>query len=309
MIPGEGRYPFVDLLKRSNRSPEAAWALLWEGVWNGRYANDTFAAVRRAAWNRFRPDTRGLAGLAGRETGRRPSQRRAGRIERRAAAPFPGNWYRLERPAREDDSLSRDERNRERVRMLLDRHGIVFRELLRREFPALGWAALFRTLRVMELAGETVAGLFFLDLPGPQFMSRESFRLLEGGLDAGKIHWMNAADPASLCGAGLEGLRNPLPSRMVGNHVVYRGTECVVVSRRHGGELEIRVPPDDPDLPRLFGFIEVMLSREFMSLSDVRVRAINGEPARSSAYRPVFESLFDVVDEPRGWVLYAKRRL
>ena len=55
---------------------------------------------------------------------------------------------------REDDLLEIEERKKDRARMLLDRYGIVFRELLQREAPGFRWADVFRPLRLMELSGE-----------------------------------------------------------------------------------------------------------------------------------------------------------
>ncbi|HEY6008632.1 MAG TPA: ATP-dependent helicase, partial [Geobacteraceae bacterium] len=196
-----------------------------------------------------------------------------------------GAWYSLPTEGTGDDPLEREETNKERVRVLLERYGIVFRELLARELPPLQWQRLFRTLRIMELSGELLSGSFFHGIPGLQFISHEAFRMLTQGLPQEQIYWLNAVDPASLCGAGLEGLKDELPPRIPGTHLVYHGTRLVVVSRRFGKELRINVPPDDPRLPDYLAFFRVLVSREFNPRKQISVERINGSPASGSVYR------------------------
>ncbi|MCW0295056.1 hypothetical protein NIL11_26940, partial [Klebsiella pneumoniae] len=96
---------------------------------------------------------------------------------------------------------------------LLDRYGILFREMLSREAAPFGWPSLFRSLRLMELSGEVLAGYFFHGIPGPQFISHQAFRSLQRQLPEDTIFWFNATDPVSLCGRGLDGMRGILPKR------------------------------------------------------------------------------------------------
>ena len=77
-----------------------------------------------------------------------------------------------------DDLLAAEKRKKVRVRLLLDRYGLLFRELLQREAAPFRWAVLFRSLRLMELSGEVQAGRFFHGMPGPQFIAHRAFRLL-----------------------------------------------------------------------------------------------------------------------------------
>ncbi len=85
----------------------------------------------------------------------------------------------LSGPSREEGLLARAEREKERVRLLLDRYGVLFRELLQNELPAFSWGNIFRALRLMELSGEVLTGYFFEGVPGPQFISHEAFRMLQ----------------------------------------------------------------------------------------------------------------------------------
>ncbi len=214
---------------------------------------------------------------------------------------MPGDWYRLASPDSlevERDALEIEELNRERVRQLLQRYGILFRELLVRELSVLGWSSLFRTLRIMELSGEVLAGHFFQGIPGLQFISPAAYRWLREGLPADRIFWLGALDPASACGLALEGLKGRLPPRRVGTHLVYHGTELVVVSRRQGRDLQIDVDPDHPFLRDYFGFLKVLLTRQFDPLHGIAVESINGETAADSPYVVPLAEMFGVSREP-----------
>jgi len=179
------------------------------------------------------------------------------------------------------------------VRVLLDRHGILFRELLLRELPLLRWGRVFRTLRLMELSGEVVAGQFFTGIPGLQFLSHAALRRLQQGLPEDRVFWICAADPASPCGLGLD-LGLDLPRRVPSNHLVFHGRALVLVSERHGGVLDIRVEPDHPRVPDYLGFLRVLLTRPSRPRSSIAVETINGQPAPESPFAAVLRQRFEV---------------
>ena len=117
-----------------------------------------------------------------------------------------------------------------------------------------------------------------------QFISPEAFRFLNEPLPEDSVYWLNAADPASLCGIKLEAVKGLLPSRRPSTHLVYRGSKLVVISRRNGGSLEFLVPPDDLRLPEYLAFLKVLLTREFSPEKIILVDTINGKPALESEY-------------------------
>ncbi|MCX7029916.1 MAG: ATP-dependent helicase, partial [Spirochaetes bacterium] len=199
--------------------------------------------------------------------------------------------------------------NRDRVRQLAARYGVLFRELLENELPALRWSALFRTMRMMELSGELVTGRFFDGIPGPQFALPGIAAELPGPAaradPAGEpVWWVNACDPASLCGATVAGVKETLPSRLPTTHVVYRGSTVVLVSRRRARDLEFRVPADDPSLPRYLAFVRVMVGRDVRASAALHVESINGIPALESPYRPALLS-FGFLEDYRRLVFRA----
>lgn len=306
-----GRYHFSTLLQQTGYNETALTNLLWEGVWRGRIANDSFLPLRQGIENNFKPPqdasgfspSRRLRGRSGHQRG--GYQKAFGQW--RQSRNLPGNWFYLQTPAPTDDPLDLEERNKARVRLLLDRYGILFRELLSREAAPFRWAALFRSLRIMELSGEVLTGYFFHGIPGLQFISPKALRFLQGRLPQEAVYWINAADPASMCGVQLDEIRGKLPRRLPSTHMVYHGTNLVMVSRRHGKQLDFHAPPDDPDMTRYLGPLHHLLMRPFNPLRNITVETINGQPAVSSPYLDVLRVAFETVPDYRKISLYRLR--
>ena len=274
---------------------------IWRRVWAGELSAEGFAVLRQGLSGRFRgalPSASGVPIVPGRRAGRRPR----GSFERwRANRPLETRWFALEAPAAMDP-VEEQELKRERVRQLLDRYGILFRELLERELPLLRWARVFRTLRIMELSGEVLGGYFFESIQGPQFLAADALALLERSSSEQPVFWLNAADPASPCGLRLE-LPN-LPARLPSHHLVFRGHHLVLVSRSRARDLRFFVAPEDPGIGICLGFLNALTRREWRPWNSVRVERINAVPARESPYKPALLS-FGFVEEFRGLMLRA----
>jgi ATP-dependent Lhr-like helicase len=174
---------------------------------------------------------------------------------------------------------------RRRVRQVLERYGVVFKELLTHEIAPLRWSALFRTLRIMELSGEIWSGHFFQGIPGLQFASAKTLRLLNSGLPQEHVFWLNAADPASVCGLGLEPLRGSLPRRIAANYLVYHGIHHVLSVLRNGRTLEVFVEPDHPRLGDYYRIFNDLVNREFNAPAAIKVQTVNDISAARSAYK------------------------
>jgi hypothetical protein len=116
---------------------------------------------------------------------------------------------------------------------------------------------------------------------------------------------MNAADPASPCGLGLE-IGLPLPRRVATSHLAVLDGRVVAVSERGGKALALALGPEHPRLPEVLGFLKAMLTRPVRPLRGVRVETINGEAAATSRYREALASLFHVTRD--GGALRLGRR-
>jgi ATP-dependent Lhr-like helicase len=287
-----GHYDFSALLRHAQLDPVSLAEKLWDGVWQGQVTSDAYIPLRRAVMNKFKvPD------LVPKE--RRPlrrwEHRRAGLTERKERRLFAGNWHLIASPEVSEGILEVEERRKDRARVLLDRYGILFRELLQRELPPLSWSGVFRSLRIMELSGEVIAGYFFEGIPGPQFISPRALRVLQRKLPEDTVYWINAADPASLCGLQLDALKGMLPPRVPSTHLVYRGAKLVMVSKRNGRDLTFHVPPDDPHLPEYMGALHHLLSRQFQPVRRIAIETINEDPAPQSPYVPALRTCFEVM--------------
>lgn len=303
----QGRYDFGTLLHKSGMRPGELNQTIWQAVWQGRISNDGFIALRRGLAQRFRLTE--ISGL-GQSSRTRPRTRKRhisfGRWK--AARPYAGNWYRVSYSEPTDDLLEAAEQKKEQVRLLLDRYAILFREILLREMPALRWADIFRTLRLMEFSGEVLAGAFFNGIPGLQFVSPAGLHLLKQQMPSDAVFWMNAADPASLCGAGLSAFKNMVPRRLGSNHLVYHDDRLVLVSERRGRKLTFHVPPDAAHVQRYMAVLHHLMNRRFDPLRYVEVQIINDRAAADSPYRIVLEQAFDAIADEDNLLLYPLKR-
>jgi ATP-dependent Lhr-like helicase len=193
------------------------------------------------------------------------------------------------------------------VRLLLERYGILFRELLQNESAPFRWSALFKALRLMELSGEVLAGYFFHGVPGPQFISHKAFATLQRKLPDHAVYWISAVDPASLCGTPLGVLKSSLPRRMAGTHLVYHGSKLVLVSQGNGRKLSIHVPNDHDRLRDYWCVLHHLLERKFQPLRRIIVETINAEQAPCSPYLESLAEEFDLSVDYKKATLYRKR--
>jgi len=272
-----GKYGFWDLVDSTKLDSAALAGILWDLAWKGEVSADSFQPVRRGISNGFVAEEAGAEARTRRGT-------RGGFSRWQSSRPAAGSWFRMPRRP-EPDALEEEEDSRERIRQVLQRYGVIFREILEQELPSLRWSRLFRSLRLMEFSGEVVTGRFFDGVHGLQFAAPAALDSLAAPVREDAIFWMNAADPASLCGMGLESLKEALPSRLATTHIVFHGHRVVLVSRRMGRDLEFRAPPEEPRVADYLGFVRALTGRDREPLPAVHVLTVNGQPVGTSPYR------------------------
>ena len=294
-----GRFLLSELVAYSRTPSAELTRRLWRAAWEGKTHNNGFAALRQGVMSGFRPER--LPDQPRRDRPRHAGSRPFSRWM--STRPFTGSWSLRPPNQAPRDALERHERDKERVRQLLLRYGVIFRELLLRENQPLCFNELFHALRVMELSGEIVSGRFFEGIAGLQFIARESLAELEN-LDEDRVYWMNAADPVSPCGLDLG--QGTLPRRRSTSHLVFHGRHLVLISESSAKRLVIRPTPDHPRLPEYLRFLEVMLSRDFRPRRSIPVHTINDDPAAQSPYREVLAIRFHVLGADDGLILRRK---
>ncbi|MFW5716124.1 MAG: DEAD/DEAH box helicase [Spirochaetota bacterium] len=298
----EGPADFFTLRDRTGMDTAELTSAIWEAAWAGLVSNDSFQTMRKGIETRFEAAKQPTP----REEASRWPARRGGRRAWSASRPISGTWFALE-PAETEDPLTAGENDRERARILLRRYGVVFRDLVQREGNAFSWRSTFRTLRLMELSGEVVSGVFVSGVPAPHFALRSALEILPRLGGSSRIAWMSATDPASPCGTALTSIYDDLPPRIPSNHLVFRGGELVLTSRRLGRELSIRVAPNDPDLHAILEPLRNLVGRRWNPLPRVAVETVNAVPVRDSAYAPALRAT-GFRDEFKSYVLSARYR-
>ncbi|HOG65814.1 MAG TPA: ATP-dependent helicase, partial [Spirochaetota bacterium] len=285
------RYDFFELVAGSGLASDTLAGTLWDLAWKGCVATDNFVALRQAIANDFAlPSNASLALLP----------RGQARARWNRTRPQGGVWTVLhKKTAKGGDEpislLEADESIRDRVRILLDRYGILFREILQHELPQSSWAQVFRSLRLLELSGEIESGQFFEGIPGLQFASPLAIHQLRLPLPEDAVWWCNACDPVSPAGLRLDSLSPVeagirIPERRSSTWLSMRGSCLVMVAKKNGRDLELGLEPDDPSLATHLALFHDLLSRENTRQRSFLVERINGVPAASSPWADTFLS-------------------
>ncbi len=262
------RYDFSQLADAQNESLDRFAAGFWAAVWAGQLSADTLTPLRQGLERGF--ELKAVTPTAG-------SMRRARRGAYGQPRTFAGYWQLTPPVADSDDPLTRLEEDKERARLLLDRYGLVCRELANREGGRLRWARLFRALAMMELGGEIVSGYFFEDLSGPQFMTPGALQAFSRSQTPGTF-WMNACDPAAPTGLSLKAAE--LPQRRPQNYLSYLDDELALVIENGGARLTFHLPPDHPRLVEALEPLAHLVRRQ----RRIAVQTINDLDARQSPY-------------------------
>ena len=298
---------FTDLLTEVELpAPELSEAL-WDLVWAGEITNDAFAPLRSPHLASTSPSarrshpTRGVLSVPPTLEGGHATSRAAGgssaamphrggrfagraalgRSGRRAAHP-PGRWSLTESLFGRDkssSSSSSSERLRAISELLLERYGILTRELVRAEGVAGGFAALYPELCRLETLGSVRRGYFVEGLGGAQFALPGAVERLRADRrptpGEGSTLVLAATDPAQPYGAALpwprprhaltgkeqlhitdsaavperaEGTRaRPSPARAPGASVVLVDTQPVLYLERGGRSLRVLATSAETD--------------------------------------------------------------
>ncbi len=176
---------FVDLVRSSGRLASEVEEALWELVAAGLVTADGFDNLRALL----------------------DPKRRAGEGRGRMNRPrhSAGRWALLDRAEGEATNTEFF------AKVLLDRWGVVFRDLLAREPLAPAWRDLLITYRRMEARGEIRGGRFIIGFVGEQFARPEAvdmLRLVRRSGNAGEEVEVALADPLNLTGIVIPGPRS-----------------------------------------------------------------------------------------------------
>jgi ATP-dependent helicase Lhr and Lhr-like helicase len=194
---------FPDIVRGTGKLKSEVESALWELVAGGIITADGFDNLRALI----------------------DPKRRSGHGSGRTSRPrhSAGRWSLLY-PIESDDRTAALEAT---CRMLLNRYGVVFREVLTREAILPRWREVLMALRRLEDRGEIRGGRFVSGFLGEQFalpVAVESLRATRDQQNAGETITLSAADPLNLVGIIVPGDRIPAVS---GHHVAFENGVAV----------------------------------------------------------------------------------
>ena len=189
---------FVDIVRGTGKLKSEVETGLWELVAAGLVTADGFDNLRALI----------------------DPKRRSGQGSGKTSRPrhSAGRWSALEPLQGEESTVATESV----CRMLLERYGVVFRELLARESILPRWRDMLIMFRRLEDRGEIRGGRFISGFIGEQFalpIAVESLRAMKSIQPTGEIVTISAADPLNLAGIIVPGERVPAIS---GKHVSFK---------------------------------------------------------------------------------------
>lgn len=188
-----------EVADRANLSERDTLGALWRLAAAGRVTNDNFAPLRMFADDR-------IAERALESVSRRPGTRHDAAVRARLKSSLAGRWSSIRTPQR---ALTNSDDTRELAMALLERHGILAREMLAAESISVSWSEISFALRRLEYAGTIRRGWFVHSISGEQYALPEAVEMLQAARNLiparEKPYALSAIDPANPYGAILPG--------------------------------------------------------------------------------------------------------
>jgi ATP-dependent Lhr-like helicase len=284
-LRGRGACFLIELMTAVERAGlktqrDAFESAVWDLVWAGLITNDTFGPLRNLG-----------GGARTRHRGREPTL--AG-----------GRWSLVaDLHGRGTAPPSETERLLAQARQLLDRYGVVSREVVQAEGLSGGFGPLYRVLKQMEESGRVRRGWFVEGLSGAQFALAGALdRLRAVRLDEVPMDGFTAADvrvlaaldpanpygallpwPATAAGSGVES--GPAPRRVAGAWVILVAGKPVLYLGSSGRQLASfpsAITEDGRELSLALAALTRLPSGGRRRLS---IQVIDGQPALQSPLR------------------------
>ncbi|WP_222706364.1 ATP-dependent helicase [Aeromicrobium terrae] len=283
-LDGGGAFLFRQMMASvSETDTSLLTEALWQLVWDGRVAGDSFAPVRARLSRSSRARIRG-------------------RAVRATPPTVSGRWFRLE-PTHADPTR----RQLARTEALLARYGVVTRGSVVAEQTPGGFSASYRVLRELEQTGACLRGYYVDTLGAAQFAAPATVDRLRSfqrdPADEVDAVVLAATDPANPFGAALpwpevhdaEGSSRHRPARKAGAVVVLHDGHAVLFVERGGRT--VLVLDEDPE--RLGPAARALAAA-------VRTRRIDRLTIESAGGRPVSDTDLGAALREAGFDLHPK---
>ena len=233
---------FEDLVREIGGFRNDLLDALWRLVWAGEVTNDTLMPLRS-----LRRQNQPQRARAARST-------RGFRSRRQAKLPgSEGRWSLLLPPGSERPSTT--EQQTSQATQLLERYGVVTREMVASEGVAGGFSGIYPVFKAMEEAGRVRRGYFVAGLGAAQFAAPgadDRLRERRSNEEPQPALVLAANDPANPFGAALpwpertvdEGMR---PGRAAGARVILFDGQLVGYLGKTGQHLLTFLPENEPE--------------------------------------------------------------
>lgn len=267
-LEGAGARFFSELLRRIGGFAPALLSALWNMVWSGEVTNDTLLPLRVLQHQS--------------QQGPRGRPRSSLRARPSALPGSEGRWSLVSR----DRAVTETERRTARALQLLERYGVVGREVAKAESLA-SFAELYPVFRALEEAGKVRRGYFVAGLGGAQFAQPGADELLRRQpLPHAPCLVLAATDPANPYGAALPWPPlEPRPQRVPATVVVLREGYLLAVIAKGDSALSLAFDPDDSEnadqLAAVVSAVRILLVKRKRRMSILET--INGEAATQAS--------------------------
>lgn len=232
LLQQRGALFFDQITSELHLFPHDALETLWQMVWNGELTNDTLTPLRSRRPTRQKKERRQTRGFRSRR--------------QRSLPGSEGRWSLLpylsivRKPSQTVSPVTEPPENQPGVterqmaiaQQLLERHGVLTREMLQREEVEGGFGSLYPVLKAMEEAGRIRRGYFVAGLGAAQFAApgaddqlracRPAINQSADDVITKSVTVMAATDPANPWGNALswpETADNIRPQRVAGAKV------------------------------------------------------------------------------------------
>jgi ATP-dependent helicase Lhr and Lhr-like helicase len=219
MLEQRGASFLIDLAMATGIDSRDVAAALWELIWQGAVTHDRWSVIRAGepVGRRAASPVRSAvpSRLSSHSSARWPRPALRGRgVSLSGGSAGRYSWlHSLRAQSTQPFGESRSEGADLVARQMLERYGVVARELLQMEAVPLPWGALYDALNGMELTGEIHRGYFVEGFSGAQFglpRACDELKALQErrGAAAPEYVLLNTCDPANLYGAAIRGSAN-----------------------------------------------------------------------------------------------------
>ncbi|HCV42762.1 MAG TPA: hypothetical protein DGH68_04720, partial [Bacteroidetes bacterium] len=296
---------FTDIRAGSQLSLDALNRGIAELFWTGRITNDSFSELQNVKrLPRIESDVP-IERIEMLDPRHNPRKARLMGTVRRALKQVPGwsgRWSLAHLPGVMGEEVEIEERAHQQAIQLLDRYGIVARELYRRE-NLLPWALIASALQHMEMRGEIRRGYFVQGLSGMQFAlpaAAEELRRVRSKRNSESSPLLvNACDPANPYGTGL-----PLPAgkrtgedlrfaRISANYVAFHeGTPIFLIENYASRLWTLAETTEEILIDALRIFVEMLkLPQHIRPVKSITIEHCDGMRPVQSPLEPVLRRL------------------